>query len=150
MARMRGFSHSTRLRISILAAVALALGATFACGTSAVGVEACQRIERVRCESAQACGINLARPLHTGNAPEENVAACIRYYDDQCLHGLVVTTEPGSQLVDACVNAIITGDCSIVKAPETHDACKFLVPPSKTTDAAADAVSNATTDAASD
>jgi len=123
---------STRQRAAIVAVLALALGAlvsSAACGTEPVGVEACRKIERVRCESAQACGIDLGRPLHSGDSPESNVAACIRYYDDQCLHGLSTTKEPSPQSVDACVDAIITGDCAVVKEPEKNEACSFLIPP---------------------
>lgn len=137
MASMRGpstplpRSASSRRRavVVVLALAGVAVGSSIACGTDPVGVDACRRIERVRCESAEACGINLGRPLHAGDSPESNVAACVRYYDDQCLHGLVVTKAPGPQSVDACVNAIITGDCSVVEAPETNAACSFLVPP---------------------
>jgi hypothetical protein len=107
----------------------VAIGTSAACGTEAVGVDACRRIEKVRCESAQACGIDLERPVHEGDSPEKNVAACIRYYDDQCLHGLVTPKEPGPQAVDACVDAIINGDCTVVKSPESHPSCRFLVPP---------------------
>lgn len=138
MANMRGpltpspRVASTGRRAAMLVLLALASGvvvSSAACGTEPVGVEACKKIERVRCESAQACGIDLGRPLHSGNSPESNVAACIRYYDDQCLHGLVTTKEPSPQAVDACVDAIITGDCSVVREPETNEACSFLVPP---------------------
>lgn len=126
--------------VFLLTLASAAIGSSFACGTSPVGVESCQKIERVRCESAQACGIKLDRPAHQGETPEQAVAACIRYYDDQCLHGLAAPTDPGPQTVDACVNAIITGDCEIVKAPETNAACKFLIPPAS---AAADAATEA-------
>jgi hypothetical protein len=94
-----------------------------------VGVEACKKIEKVRCESAQACGIDLTRPVHSGDSPANNVAACTRYYDDQCLHGLDVAEEPAPGDVDACVAAIVSGDCSVVKEPQTSAACSFLVPP---------------------
>jgi hypothetical protein len=149
MAIMRGptspLSVSARRSGFVVALVAVAIGAiasAVACGSEPVGVEACQKIERVRCESAPGCGINLDRPLHSGKADKDNVAACIRYYDDQCLHGLVVTKEPGPQAVDACVNAIINGDCSVVKAPENHPDCSFLNPP-KPAPAAADAEAEA-------
>ncbi len=138
--------------MAVVAVVAIALGilaSAAACGTEPVGVEACRKIERVRCESAQACGIDLGRPLHSGDSPESNVAACIRYYDDQCLHGLVTTKEPSPQSVDACVDAIITGDCSVVRAPETNEACSFLVPPAPPAPApVTDAADESTTDAA--
>ncbi len=116
----------------------LLLASSFACGTEPVGVEACRKIERVRCESAQACGIDLGHPVHEGFAPERNVAACIRYYDDQCLHGLSAPKEPRAQDVDACVNAIIVGDCNVVAEPQDHPSCAFLIPP-KAAPPAADA-----------
>lgn len=135
------------------ARMALALGAMaglvalVACGTNPVGVDACVKIEHARCESAPACGIELDRPLHSGSKPENAVAACERFYDDQCLHGLVVTTEPSPQAVDACVNAINTSDCSVVSKPELHPACSFLVPP---TAAPADAGTDASVADAAD
>lgn len=110
-----------------------------ACGTDPVGVDACQRIEQARCESAQACGIDLGRPTHSGSSEAENVAACTRYYQDQCLHGLSSGAEPGSDKVDACVSAILTGTCDTVREPQTNAACSFLIPPSAVvSDAAAD------------
>jgi hypothetical protein len=123
-----------------LAPILVALTSAFACGTSPVGVAACKRIEQARCESAPACGIDLTSPTHNGDTAENAVAACTRYYDDQCLHGLVAA-DPGPRIVDGCVNAIITGDCSVVRAPESHPACAFLIPPAApaVTDAAADA-----------
>lgn len=139
----RGASRAQRVAIlGILALVLAAAASSAACGTEPVGVEACKKIERVRCESAPACGIDLHRPLHSGDKPENDVAACIRYYDDQCLHGLLITKEPAPQAVDACVDAIIKGDCSVVKTPELHEACAFLIPPEPvqpTVDAASDA-----------
>jgi hypothetical protein len=116
----------------VMAALGGALGlvaASSACGTDPVGVDDCRRIEKVRCEAAPACGINLQRPPHSGSTDQNNVAACIRYYDDACLHGLVLKKEPARSDVDACVNAIINGDCTIVDKPETHPECAFLVPP---------------------
>src|SRR5688572_8128950 len=127
---MAGMRPRRAVAIVAVALPALAVASTFACGTEAVGVEACQRIEKVRCESAQACPpLNLERPLHTGDSPANNVAACIRYYDDQCLHGIVGPKEPRPQDVDACVNTIITGDCDVVRSPELHPTCAFLIPP---------------------
>ncbi|MCW5835882.1 MAG: hypothetical protein KIS78_26015 [Labilithrix sp.] len=145
-------SRAQRAAIFALLAVALAAAAgSTACGTEPVGVDACRKIERVRCESAPACGVDLGRPVHSGDTPAKDVAACIRYYDDQCLHGLVVTKEPSPQDVDACVDAIITGDCSVVKTPESSEACAFLVPPEPVVvavdaEADADTTSDATAD----
>lgn len=104
------------------------LGSVLACGTEAKGVDACKRIERIRCESAAACGIDLSRPVHRGDSPSADVGACIRYYDDACLHGIASGVEPGNVAVDECVKAIETGSCDVVRAPETSPACAFLVP----------------------
>ncbi len=143
MRSMTRFRHT--LVVALVAAVSAAIvGLTPACGTDPVGVESCQKIEKVRCESAQACGISLARPEHPGSSEKDNVAACIRYYDEQCLHGLAITKDPGGPVVDACVNAIIAGDCAIVKAPQTSPACSFLAP-ELFADASTDAA-DATTD----
>ena len=114
------------------------LASTPACGTDPVGVESCQKIEKVRCESAQACGIDLDRPVHSGNSAEDNVRSCTRYYEEQCQHGLAIAKDPGTQAVNACVDAIINGDCSVVKAPESSPSCAFL-DPARYADASADA-----------
>lgn len=123
MGSMRGVLVS----VVLLAALALFASST-ACGTDPVGVDACRRIEKVRCESAPTCGIDLRRQPHSGDTPESDVAACIRFYDDECLHGLTLTREPAASDVDACVNAIINGDCTVVSKPETHPDCAFLAP----------------------
>ncbi len=128
----------------VLAAVVGALAPVLACGTEAKGVEACKRIERVRCETAAACGIDLTKPVHRGDTPSADVGACIRYYDDACLHGLTAAIEPGSVAVDDCVRALENGSCDVIRAPETARECSFLVPvaepapaPAPATDAAA-------------
>jgi hypothetical protein len=94
-----------------------------ACGTSAVDVQACRTIEEARCERAQACGISLATPVHDGN----NVDFCIRFYDDQCLHGLVTQQVPGTTAVNACV-ADINKSCTYVINPQASTNCSFLIP----------------------
>lgn len=110
-------------------ATAFVLLSAMACGTEPVGVDSCRRIEHARCENAPACGINLERPVHNGDSPERNVAACNRFYDDACLHGLAVSADPGAVAVDACIEAIHTGNCDVVKKPESHPSCSFLAPP---------------------
>jgi hypothetical protein len=110
--------------------LALCLTNVVACGTSAVGVESCKKIEGARCENANSCNISLASPAHRGDTAVLDVVACKRFYDDACLHGLVVTVDPGVVAVDACVAAINNAtDCAIVKNPEKAPACAFLVPP---------------------
>ena len=139
---MRWMAHLGRTMLVALAATAFGVATltTPACGTDPVGVESCQKIEKVRCESAPACGIDLRRPVHNGDTAQNDVASCVRYYDDQCLHGLALAKDPGRQVVDACVDAIVNGDCGIVKAPENYPACHFLAGPA---DAAAEAAADA-------
>ena len=136
----------------VRAAVALvatsALATALACGTDPVGVESCRKIESARCENAPSCGIDLSKPVHRGDTPALSVAACKRYYEDECLHGLSAPVDPGSVAVQACVDALnSTTDCDIIKAPEKTPACAFLVPPAAPVAAPVDA---ATVDAAKD
>lgn len=137
-------SLPTRMRLVtvVLGATLALIAGSMACGTDPVGVDTCRKIEKVRCESAPACGIDLKRPTHSGDTPESDVAACIRFYDDQCLHGLPLKKEPAQSDIDACINAIINGDCSVVSKPETHPDCAFLAPapaPTPVEDAGSDA-----------
>lgn len=127
---MRASSGKTPMR-ALVALVALASAGivVLACGTEAVGVDACKRIEHVRCESAAACGIDLGTPVHRGDSPASDVNACKRFYDDACLHGLATTKEPGNVVVQSCIDAIITGTCDVVREPESDPACAFLIPP---------------------
>jgi hypothetical protein len=114
-----------------------------ACGTDAVGVDACKQIEQARCRQAPACQISLEPPYHQAG---DDVDACIRYYDVACLHGLAAGKDPGSAAVSACVQAIQNNGCSVVSAPESDPSCAFLIPqapPSLPADAGA---SDATTD----
>lgn len=115
------------------------LAGVIACGSDPVGVETCRTIERTRCENAPSCGISLDQPVHRGDSAEDAVRSCIQFYEDACRHGLAAPTDPGALELQACVDAINTGDCNVVRAPESHPACAFLVPPAATTatDAAA-------------
>src|SRR5262249_8311596 len=121
--------HAAPVRAAFVVAALGVLGLALACGTDAVGVESCRTIEKTRCENAPRCGIDLTKPRHEGSSPDDHVAACARFYDDACLHGLAAPTDPGAVAVQACVDAINAGDCTVVKNPETHPACAFLVPP---------------------
>ena len=142
-------------RLALVLVVGLPLGVTSqACGTDAVGVQSCRNIETARCNQAAACNISLTQPLHSG----PDVAACVRYYNDACLHGLASGNDPGAPGVQKCIDAINTGDCVVVANPEKapNDACAFLIPPAPppVVEAGADApdaTSDATTsDAASE
>jgi len=123
-------SRRVSVRVLVLAALALGLATALAC-TDPVGVDACRQIEAARCESATGCGIDLSKPVHRGDSPSLDVGACKRYYDDACLHGLVTTVDPGAAKVDECVKIINdpTTSCDVVRSPEKHPACAFLVPP---------------------
>ena len=120
-----------------------------ACGTDAIGVDACRQIEQARCEQAPACGISLEPPYHASGT---DVAECIRAYDIACLHGLASGSDPGPIAVRACVVAIqsapTTGSCSVVAVPASASACAWLVPNSAVGDASSESVADAGTDAA--
>jgi hypothetical protein len=139
------------VRAGVAVAAALVVAGAMACGSEAVGVAACRKIEGARCENARSCGLDLTKPVHRSDSPSDDVGACKRFYEDACLHGLVTPTEPGSVAVQACVDAInSTPDCEIVKSPEKSPACAFLVPPApaptETVDAATVDAADATTD----
>jgi hypothetical protein len=139
----------TTQRIAACALAAALAGAILgACGNDAVGVDACKQVESARCRQAPACGIALEPPFHTAGG---DIDGCIRFYQTACLHGLAVGN-PGGSAVNACVAAIETGDCNIVRVPQTSPQCAWLAPvaPAPVADAAApvDATGDATSDAA--
>lgn|SRR5215472_6555127 len=128
-----------RLAPIVLAVIAGVAAGFAACGTDAVGIEACREIESARCTAAapceKACTINMSIPPHR-NSPTTDVQACQQYYDVACLHGLEATSEPGDPAVQSCINAINvaakTCDCNTILHPETNPACAFLIPPPPT------------------
>jgi hypothetical protein len=127
------------VRLLVLAIPAIAVIGSFACGTDPVAVDSCRKIETARCENAPACGLSLDAPVHKGSSPAEAVAACVRYYDTACLHGFSASSDPGGPAVQACVDAINNGgDCNVVKQPELHPSCSFLIPNAPAVDAAAE------------
>lgn len=66
------------------------------CGGSAVGVEACRKIEATRCNALTACG-----------KTEAEAAYCNELYRDQCLYGIEnAASEPTDGMVSACVSAL--------------------------------------------
>ncbi len=124
---------------ALVAAVVLA-----ACGTDASGVEACRQIEEARCRQGPNCGIDMSKPVHR-DSPKTDIDACIRWYDDACMHGMMVA-DPGGPQTQACVAAINTGDCPTVLHPESNAACAWLLPPNTpASDAAADGPTDAGT-----
>lgn len=135
-------------RLLTLAATGCLVAAAWACGTDAVGIEACREIEGARCELAPACGIDMSIPKHWGGSGTD-VTSCQRYYRDACLHGLASGIEPGNVALQDCVAAVRAGDCNVVRTPELHPACAFLIPPAPppepvvVDDAGADATSDA-------
>lgn len=123
---------------------ALALG----CGTDAKGTDTCREIEEERCRQAPAC------PSQFRVRSEEDVKSCVRFYRDQCLHGMAAP-EPGKPALDACLQTIkragdcaragasslaecpvavstqtaLTTACEVLVHPEQAAECSFLVPP---------------------
>ncbi len=130
----------SRLGLWLVAAIA-------GCGTAAVGVEDCRELENARCEAAVAC-------------PDlfqiRDLAACKRFYRDQCLHGLATNAPPGAPTLHRCVQSIgalsscalkygeeanvsqcslkratteVMTVCETLQRPETLVDCGFLIPP---------------------
>jgi hypothetical protein len=131
-----------RIGLASLGSLAVVLAA---CGTDASGIEGCRKIEEARCRRAQSCGVDLEHIVHVGTSPEDAVEGCIRYYREACLHGFVVQ-DPGPVAVQSCTDAVNSGSCDVVKAPESSSECGWLVPPPPTA-AAADAGVDASVDA---
>ncbi|SRR5258706_8822002 len=151
----------------VSALVAFVLVHASGCGTDAVGVDECRDIEYARCEAAQYCGL------------VDDVAACKRFYRDQCLHGMTSGDRPGGPKVKDCVATIKhagqcakeqavnqiedlaacttpvseltthTKPCEVVREPEGTRECEFLYKPVIVPEAGPDAEA-ATEDAASD
>jgi hypothetical protein len=131
---MRGTPFLAFLSFLVLAASAPA------CGTDAVGVEACREIENARCNRTVECGISLEQPRPAGDAVE----ACRRFYLDACLHGIQSAKDPTVAEKKACIEAITAGSCDVVREPQRAPACAFIIPPDTPADAGAD---TSTTDA---
>jgi hypothetical protein len=140
------------MQVRRLAALALLIGgfaAAPACGGGAVDVDGCKQIEEARCRQAPACDIPIEPPYFTSGS---DVDACIRFYDDACLHGLAVS-DPGPAALAACVSAIQSDTlakdgCSTVKSPPSDTAACGWLAPTATVDAATQAATDAS--AASD
>src|SRR5712671_6135058 len=94
-----------------LCAFPLWIAALGACGTDAMGTDACRRIEQARCRKAPACP---PLTVQAGTGVEE----CTQFARDRCLHGLAVV-DPGLAAVDQCVSAIDrSSSCEAIASPE--------------------------------
>lgn len=131
-------------RVLFSAGLALSLGFFLAgCGTEAKGIDSCREIEEERCRQAPAC------PSHFRVKSEEDVEACVRFYRDQCLHGMSAPA-PGKPALDACLQTIrragacaksgaaSLAECSVAPSSQTEvaTACELLVHPEKTAECA--------------
>jgi uncharacterized membrane protein YgcG len=75
-----------------------------ACSTKAVGIDQCRDIEYARCEAAVSC---------PSVFEVKDVAACKRFYRDQCLHGLALAHSPAKSDVRDCIDVIrLMGKCA--------------------------------------
>jgi hypothetical protein len=122
------------------------------CGTDAVGVDECLKIERARCEAADLCRLS-------------ERAACERYVEVQCLHGFVKSSQPTEKQTNQCTASLgqlaecveargrrattaacklevteTAADraCELVEYPYDLRACKFLTPPDESEEGAPD------------
>ncbi len=125
--------HEGRHRLACWLLVPLLAWAFGACGTDAMGTDACRKIEQARCRKAPACP---ALDVRGSTGVEE----CTQFARDQCLHGLAVA-DPGGGSVDKCVSAIDhASSCDTVIDPSTAPSCAFLVAvPTPVVDAGTDA-----------
>jgi hypothetical protein len=112
---------------AVLCSALAAMLAAPACGSDAVGIQACRDIERARCEAGAHCGLT------------DDVDGCKRFYRDQCLHGMQTDKSPGDRAVDQCTQAIrAAGECASQGKEELADcpaALTWRTPLSKTCDA---------------
>ncbi len=103
--------------------------AAVACSNDAVGVQACRQIETARCEAAPACP-GAFPSFTTQPVPDgDPVAACVRYYNDACLHGIVTTVAPSNVAVSQCVTAINAAGKQAASERDASAACAFLGSP---------------------
>lgn len=106
-----------------------------ACGTKAVGVDACEEIETARCEAAVSCG------------DVDDSDACARFARDNCLHGVALDNDPSSVAVERCVGALnaaaqcarkngddsTVGECDGLDARSSDDVCDVIREPERAT-----------------
>lgn len=111
--------------VLVMGLLGLSLAFAPACGTDAVGIEACREIENVRCDRAPECQIALTTPPPAADPVE----GCRRFYLDACLHGLQSAKDPTVAERNACVAALKAGTCDTIRAPERAPECAFLILP---------------------
>ena len=109
--------------LSVVSGLAGAIGGA-ACGTDAVGIDACCEIEAARCRRAVECGLPLDYPRPAGDP----TAACERFYLDACLHGIQSGVEPTLPQRKSCVDAVSTSSCDVVREPQRAPGCAFIIP----------------------
>jgi hypothetical protein len=109
-------ASSTLTVVLLLAGVAAA-----SCGTEAKGVSDCQNIEKARCKAAPSCGI------------ASDVDDCIRFYHDQCLHGLAVAP-PGKVAIADCVSALDDAGVCAEQGADDPSACAGSATPASSCD----------------
>lgn len=113
------------------------------CGTNARGVSACRTIEQARCRRAAV----VCPALSVSDEP--GLETCIEAARDRCLHGMAVSSEPSSAVVDICAQAIGQASCDAVRLPATLAECAALLTPT-TDQGAAGASGQGAADAALD
>lgn len=104
----------------------LSVSLPLSCSTGAVAVQECREIENLRCEVSEACGT------------VDDVAACQRFYDGHCLHGIEGPKKPSADELDRCLDAIDGAGRCAKDDPETKvDDCKRISDPSRVSGARA-------------
>jgi hypothetical protein len=106
------------------------------CNTKAVGVSECREIESARCKASVPCGI----------IDEDEVEACVQFYDDHCLHGISGSDVPTADEQKTCLNLIEEAGetakaslgmggstaeldeaaCAVISSPWKHSECAYL------------------------
>jgi hypothetical protein len=108
---------------------ALGAAAAVACGNDAVGVQACRQIETARCEVAPSCPTQFPTFATVPVPDGDPVTACVRYYNDACLHGIVTTVAPSQLSVNQCVAEIQAIGKIAATARDAGAACTLLLDP---------------------
>lgn len=156
------------LRIARFTVLVLLSVPLWHCDSGATGIDACRKIESMKCELVRGCsGVSIAT--------DADVESCKLFYRDQCLNGIADGVEPTMAKVDAClaaltqagackdeplskcvappaladaVDAAETTGCEAMLATESLVDCDFLAP-SPSTSSASSSASSASSSAAS-